>query len=631
MKSLRAHLTSAGCCLLVALVALVHLPVLLLAQSNTNTPPPDWNNGDVFVGVSNGSYQVWHSANPTSGSPTYKLVNTISDSLTGATNGCGFDLAYRFFGTNSAKNLVDRYAIDNEHPLAQQFPTANNPGSGASFIQSVAFDGGPNAYVAYSGAQNGFGTIERWTKDTNPAHVSSTFGLYTLTGTFSVPVDNTNGPGWIDLASDGVTLYYTSQGPNIRTVNTSTTTTGTFASLSNGTTLFALRILPTGDVLVAAQGNALEVNSASVVVNKYQFGGEKNLQALSLDSIVSTRAWIGDASSNDFILFDYTTKSKIATFNTGTGSAGPLGGVCVDGSFSAAEVAQQGPSQTIHQSVTADSNVVTFTNLTLGTFNETFTGISKNQTIQVTVRDSIVDPSLALSDPTVFSFNPGNPVQGSSLPGNMVCDTGVTSTKFPGKCELFEVEASPNSSYSGANTQIEPANSSPANLANTRLLRNLDEDITDNVDCCSGTRTTKCVYTVNEQVIAGGFVDPTFQICSLTPTDGTTFSKAAGTSTITFKLQVEPTGQCGSNSGTPTFLQPLFMIVQLQTNGTAPVSIPVFIAGKSGGPPVMTLSGNTYQLQIKTTDIPAGFTYVASVVDLSANITSTAVHFTMAP
>ena len=75
------------------------------------------------------------------------------------------------------------------------------------------------------------------------------------------------------------------------------------------------------------------------------------------------------------------------------------------------------------------------------------------------------------------------------------------------------------------------------------------------------------------------------------------------------------------------------MIVQLQptVNGItpAPVSIPVQIAGNSGGPPVMTLSGNTYQLQVKTTDIPAGFTYVASVVDLAAKIPSTAIHFTM--
>jgi hypothetical protein len=605
----------------------ISAPSVLVAQSNTTVPPPDWVNGDVFVGVSSGSYQVWHSANPTSGNPTYELVNTISDSLGGATNGCGFDLAYRFFGTNSTNNLVDRYALDNEHPLAQQFPVPNNLGSGASSVQSVAFDGGANVYLGYSGAQNGFGTIERWTKDTNP--MDATFGLYTLKATFSVPVDNTQGPGWIDLASDGKTLYYTSQGPNIRTVDTSNSHTGTFASLSNGTTLLALRILSSGNVLVAAQGNVLQVNSASVVVQKYPFGGEKNLQALSLDSSVPTRAWVGDASSNDFILFDYTTKAKIATFNTGTGSAGPLGGVCVDGSFSAAEVAQQGASQTITQSLSANSSTITFMNLTGGTFTETFNGIPKNQNIQVTVRDSIVDPSLALSDPTVFSFNPGNPNQGSNLPGNMICDTSVTSVKFPGKCELYEVEASPNSGYTRANLQIEPGNGLPGNVANARLLRNLDEDITDDIDT-GGTRTGKCVYTINQQVIAGGFNNPTYQICSFTPTDGSTLSKSAGNSTIDFKMNIEPTGQCGSSSGTPNFLQPLLMIVQLQTNGAAPVPIPVLVAGNSGGPPVMPLTGNTYQLQVKTTDIPAGFTYVVSVVDLTATIPSIAIHFTTA-
>jgi hypothetical protein len=61
----------------------------------------------------------------------------------------------------------------------------------------------------------------------------------------------------------------------------------------------------------------------------------------------------------------------------------------------------------------------------------------------------------------------------------------------------------------------------------------------------------------------------------------------------------------------------------------APVPIQVLIAGKSGGPPVMTLSGNTYQLQVKTTDIPAGFTYFASVVDLTAQIKSVATKFMM--
>lgn len=612
---LRAH---------VVLAILFSLPVLLTAQNNSTNPPPDWVNGDVFVGVGNGSYQVWHSTNPTSGSPTYQLVNTISDSApgTGATNGCGFDLAYRFFGTNSALNLVDRYAVDNEHPIPEQL----SPGNAATFAQSVAFDGAANLYIGFSSAQNGSGIIEKWTKDTTPGDAN--FGQFVQTDTFSVPVDGSQGPGWIDLAADGHTLFYTSQGPTIRTFDTSNRTSGIYATLTTkGTNLFALRILAPGDgsggVLVAAQSNVLLVNSAGVVT-KLGFGKEKNLQALSLDSSAPNRAWVGDASSNDFILFDYVAKTNIQSFNTGKGT-GPLGGVCVDGSFSAAEVKQRGTPQTQTQTLSANANTITFQTLTGATFTETFVGIPKNQNIQVTVRDSIVDPSLALSDPTVFSFNPGNPSLGSPLPtGNLMCDTSVTGT---GQCELYEVEASPNSGYTNANVEIEPGPT--GNVANARLLRNLDEDITDTLDI-GGTRTTKCVYTINQQVS-----DSTLQICSFSPADGTVFTKSGGNATITFKLTANTTGQCGSASGTPTDLRPLLMITQLQpaVNGItpAPVSIPVLIAGNSGGPPVMTLSGNTYQLQVKTTDIPSGFTYVASVVDLAAKIPSIAIHFTMAP
>lgn len=617
------------------LLAIAFVCLVVSVLGHATTPPPDWVVGDVFVGVADGSYQVWHSANPTASKPSYSLLTTISDSspASGSTNGCGFDLAYRFFGTNSGANLVDRYAIDNGHPLAQQFPTSGNSGSGASSVQSVAFDGGANVYLGYSGASNGFGTIERWTKDTTPGDAN--FGLYVFNKSFSVPVDNTHGPGWIDLASDGVTLFYTSQGASIRTLNTATNTAGTFVTLSGGTTLFALRLLPgngSPEALVAAQGDVLLVNSAGEVA-KLNFGGEKNLQAVSLDPIVSTHAWVGDASSNDFILFDYSTKKQIASFNTGTGSAGPLGGVCVDGSYSAAEVAQQGAVQTTTTTISSTSSTVTLPTLTGSTFTETFVGLAKNQNVQITVRNSLVDPSLGLSDPTVYSFNFGGP--GGTVPGTMICDTALTTALGLGnKCELLEVEANPNTGYTSANTQIEPpatVNGHPfTDLPNLRFMRNLDEDITDDLDI-GGTRTTKCVYTANQQVIAGGFGNPTYQICSFTPTDGSVLSKSAGSSTIDFKLGVAPTGECsgGGNSGVPQNLPLLLMIVQLQTNGAAPVPVQVLVAGNSGGFPIMAFSGNTYQLQVKTTDLTAGSTYVASVVDLSGTITGVSSRFTL--
>jgi hypothetical protein len=57
------------------------------------------------------------------------------------------------------------------------------------------------------------------------------------------------------------------------------------------------------------------------------------------------------------------------------------------------------------------------------------------------------------------------------------------------------------------------------------------------------------------------------------------------------------------------------LITQLVPNA-APNSIQVIVAGGSGGPPVFIFTGNTWQLQVKTLDMPPGFTYVATVIDL---------------
>lgn len=604
----------------VALTTLCMIPIQALAQNN----PVDWVVGDVFVGTGNGSYQVWHSANPTATNPTYTLVQTINDGSSGATAGCGFDPAYRFFGTNFTQTLVDRYAIDNGDngtSVVDQMPAHIG-----THTQSVALDATNHLYIGYAGgASGGFGTIEQWTK-------SPVTGLYTWTQSFNVPVDNTVGPGWIDLASDGVTIFYTSAGRTIRTYNTQTQTAGAYATLSGAGTLYAIRILPPGNgnggVLVADQSNVKLVTSAGVQ-QKFNFGGNNNLQALSLDPLIPTAFWVGDASSNNFFRYDMNTNKKVS-LQTGTGS---LGGICLDGGFTAAELSGQTvntqtfalspPTQT-----NPTSNTFSFTTLTGSTYTSTLADLQNNVT--VTVRNSLVDASVAQSDPTVFSFNPGNPGFGTTqVPGNMVCDQKVTTAAgFPGKCEVFEFEANPNAGFTVTNTQITP----PGNVTitaddNLRLLRNLDEDITNDVDI-SGTKT-KCVYTINKQI-----TNSAYEICGdsfSSPANGQSFV-ANQTSTITFKFKVSPFGQC-PNGQSPSFLQPLLMIVQLQptVNGVTPAPVPqqVIVAGNSGGPPIFVLSGNTWQLQVKTTNWAPGFTYVASMIDLTGTIHALNVTFTL--
>src|SRR6266567_2002751 len=189
---------------LLVLAASFLMSTPLLAQTGLK----DWSVGDVFVGTGNGSYEVWHSANPAAKNSTYSILQTLNDGTSnggstngGATAGCAFDLAYRFFGTNLSNTLVDRYAIDNgdnnNHSIVQQLASH----SGGSQSQSAAFDGGKNLFIGYAaGVTGGYGTIEQWAKDTNPS--SSTYGNYVFVTSFPVPVDNA-GPGWIDLAADG--------------------------------------------------------------------------------------------------------------------------------------------------------------------------------------------------------------------------------------------------------------------------------------------------------------------------------------------------------------------------------------------------------------------------------------------
>src|SRR5207249_722168 len=149
-----------------AVILLLLLVLVGNVFSQVTLTSPNWVVGDVFVGVGNHSYQVWHSANPTANNPTYTLqtstTSPLSDGLGGTTAGCGFDLGYRFFGTNFASTLVDRYSIDNAHPIVEKIPSH----TGASGAQSVAFDGTTTLYIGYAGGVlGGNGTIEKWTKD----------------------------------------------------------------------------------------------------------------------------------------------------------------------------------------------------------------------------------------------------------------------------------------------------------------------------------------------------------------------------------------------------------------------------------------------------------------------------------
>jgi hypothetical protein len=607
--------------------------IALTITSVSAGSPVDWVVGDVVVAAGNGSYQVWHSGNPNASKPSYTKLVTLNDGVTptgGGTAGCTFDSAYRLFTTNVTNSKVIRFSIDAGHG-----PISDIAAATLRQNESVAFDGQGNFYVGYAGTNTSTAGLAKYSHNGAQQHLFSPP---------TVALEN-SGVDWIDLASDGQTVFYTSEGRKIFTFNTAapTTPSSVYADLSTlhgaGTSgkLFAIRILPAGDgsggVLVADQTNVKLVKASGGVITSVQvfkFKNESNLQALSLDPANPARFWVGDASTNDLIQFDMSTGSTVVTLNTGTGTN--LGGVCVDGGFSAAQNFAPPARGTQTFPVTPASNTISFTSPFTGAIL-TATLANLQKPVTVTIHDSLVDPSVGASDPTVLSFNPGNGTAVTSFAGPLPCNQALTALALiPNACEVFEFEANPALETSiisnvevcppsGCGTILDIANSNP------RLLRNLNEDITDGINTypLSGTRSN-CVYTVNDQTFTAGAHSCGFQ----SPSKGQAFTKSQGSS-LPFKfVAVGNGGTCPpSTSGAlgAGAIMPLLMITQL-VPPDAPVSDTVIVKGNSGGFPIFTFSGNTWQLQVDSSNLPRG-NYLATVIDLFNVIPAFGVNFTL--
>jgi len=81
-----------------------------LSQEIYPVDAPDWVKGDVFVGVGNGSYQVYNHSGD--------LKETISDGLGGFTAGCAFNPALdKLYTTDSSFTRIVVYDNAPPHPI----------------------------------------------------------------------------------------------------------------------------------------------------------------------------------------------------------------------------------------------------------------------------------------------------------------------------------------------------------------------------------------------------------------------------------------------------------------------------------------------------------------------------------
>jgi WD40 repeat protein len=255
--------------------------------------------GDIFASIGNGQIQQYR-ANGT-------LVDTLNTSRGGFTTGMAFDSTGNLYVTNFSDRSISRFDTTGTL-LNAQFVTSS---SGNFSPESIVFDKLGNFYVGHA---DGNADIEKYDKNGN------------LLNTFNVSTED-RGSDWIDLGADQKTLYYTSEGFQVKRYDVSTATQlSDFSTLGNRPA-FALRLLSDGGLLVADSVDIKRLDSTGATIGTYDVLNHNNWFALNLDPN-GTSFWSGDFGTGQLHKFDINTGTLQQSINTGSRS---LFGVTVFG------------------------------------------------------------------------------------------------------------------------------------------------------------------------------------------------------------------------------------------------------------------------------------------------------------
>lgn len=280
-----------GACLLIIPAQPARAQLLGLGGS---TPSGTFQPGDIFVSLQNGQIQ-WHRADGT-------LVGVLSNQIPGKTEGMAFDVGLNLYATHHCfdslcltGNAVEKFNASGQSMGAFGSGYNCNP-------NSIVFNGDGNALV---GQDDCSGDVMRFSGSGSPM------------ADYDVGVD-ARGSSWIELATDGCTLLYTSSSPRVMRFNACAgLQLGDFATLPD--VGYGLKVLADGGLLVADNSAIVRLDSGGSVVATYDAPGEPDLW-LSVDLVGDGTFWASNYGSSDVVRFNLATGAVVGSFNTGTPS-----------------------------------------------------------------------------------------------------------------------------------------------------------------------------------------------------------------------------------------------------------------------------------------------------------------------
>jgi hypothetical protein len=258
-----------------------------------------FQSGQVFASVGAGAVNIY---DPT----TASLVTSLNDRTNSYwTTGTAFDSLGNLYVTDYTTSDVSRFSKSGK--LQPMFASGSST-FGFSAPESLVFDSAGNLYV-------GLGESPVIYEFNASGALVTSIGIFTE--------GYVAGANWIDLAADGCTLFYTSQGTDVLRFNNCTPRQQltNFNQAPLPLAAQGLKIRPGGDVLVADSGQVVRLGPSGNLLQTYpcsfMLDCKGSLSDVALDPD-GTSFWTSDSYSGDIWRVDIASGSVMQRIRTGS-------------------------------------------------------------------------------------------------------------------------------------------------------------------------------------------------------------------------------------------------------------------------------------------------------------------------